>query len=101
MNYSKATLSAPTKEAIEADIRNLTWQGVSVYPNYPIDYEKSFGPFERFIVTPPRQEVITPAEYSQNGDLVNPPVLGNWICQLVLPSGYDTSHLNTLISNES
>lgn len=101
MNYTKATLSAPTKEAIEADIRQLSWYGNPVYPAYPDGYEVSLGPFDRFVVSPPRQEEITPGEYDQNGDLINPPVLGDWVCHLVLPFGYDTSHLNTLDINES
>lgn len=97
MNYLKVKLKAPTEASILTDIKGLSWKGEAVYPIYPEDYEKSFGPFERFVVTPPRQEVATPGEYDENGNEVSPPVFGDWFCYLVLPQGYDTSTLSTLI----
>lgn len=99
MNYSKATLSAPNKEAIEADIRILSWNGKPVYPDYPDGYEVSMGPYQRFVVTPPCQEVIAPGEYTEDGTEITTPVLGNWVCKLVLPFGYETSNLSTKIDD--
>lgn len=96
MNYTKAKLTAPTKEAIVNDIKGLMWKGETVYPDYPEDYEKSFGPFERFIVTEPRQEVITPGEYAEDGTQTKAPVMGDWVSHLVLPQGYDLDSLATI-----
>ncbi len=96
MSYTKATLKASTKEAIENDIKSITWKGEKVYPDYPDGYEISFGPKERFIVTEPRQELIEPAEYDSEGKEIKAPVMGDWISHLVLPLGFDTSSLNTL-----
>ena len=96
MNYTKATLKG-TLEAVLNDIKGLTWNGEIVYPDYPNDYEKSFAPFERFVVSQPRQEVITPAEFNEEGEETTPAVLGDWVCKLVLPLGYDTSTLNTIV----
>ena len=101
MHYTKATLSALTKEAIVADIKRLTWKEELVYPDWPQGYERSFDAFERFVVTEPRQEILTPGEYAENGTEITPPVLGNWVSHLVLPLAYDTSNLNTLLTNES
>ncbi len=97
MSYQKAKLSASTKEAIEADIKALTWKGETVYPDWPQGYEVSFAPRERFIVTEPRQEVTSSAVYDENGKEITPPVLGNWTCKLVLPSGYPVETLNTRV----
>lgn len=96
MSYQKATLSASTKEAIETDIKSLTWNGVHVYPDWPQGYERSFGTRDRFVVTEPRQEVIEPAIYDENGNEVTPSVLGDWKCKLVLPEGYPIESLQTL-----
>lgn len=94
--YTKATLKAATKEAIIDDIKSLTWNDEQVYPDFPNDYEKSFGPFERFVDTEPRQEVLEPAEFDAQGNETKAAVLGDWKCILVLPLGYDTSTLATL-----
>ena len=77
-------------EAVLADIKNI-------YPDYPQGYEK-FGKtiHERFIVTPPKQLVITPAEFDSEGNVTQEAVMGDWESKLVLPSGYDTSHLKTI-----
>lgn len=96
--YTKATLRAATKEAIIADIKALTWNEEQVYPDYPQDYEKSFGPFERFVVSEPRQVELEPAEFDAQGNQTKAAVMGDWECKLVLPLGYDTSHLSTLVS---
>lgn len=96
MNYTKDTLKATTKQAIIDDIKSLTWNEEQVYPDYPEDYEKSFGPFERFVVSGIRQEVLEPAEFDAQGNETKAAVLGDWKCILVLPLGYDTSTLATL-----
>lgn len=96
--YTKATLRAATKEAIITDIKSITHNGEPVYPDFPNDYEKSFGPFERYIVTDSRQIELEPAEYDAQGNQTKAAVLGDWECKLVLPSGFDTSSLQTLVS---
>lgn len=95
MSYVKATLKG-TKAAVEADIKGLMWNGEAVYPDYPEGYERSFGPFDRFIVTEPRQEVVSPGEYAEDGTQTKAPVLGDWVSHLVLPHGYDTDSLATI-----
>lgn len=94
--YTKATLRAATKAAIIADIKSIMHNDEPVYPDFPSDYEKSFGAFERYVVTEPRQIVLEPAEYDSSGNKTQAAVLGDWECKLVLPEGYDTSHLNTM-----
>lgn len=96
MNYKKVKLSAAIKNMVLADIKSLSWQGEAVYPNYPKDYEKSFNSFDRFIITEPRQEIIKPAEFNEQGEETAPAVFGDWVSRLVLPAGYNTSHLKTL-----
>lgn len=95
--YKRATLHAATKEAIIADIKSIMHNGEPVYPDFPNDYEKSFGPFERYVVTEPRQIELEPAEYNAQGNQTKAAVLGDWECKLVLPLGYDTSHFLTLV----
>lgn len=95
--YIKVALSNPSKEAILIDIQSLTWNEEQVYPAYPDDYEKSFGPLCRFVVTEPRQMVKAPAVYDDNGNEVHGPIMGDWVSHLVLPKAYDTSHLKTKI----
>lgn len=95
MSFQRATLKG-TKAAVEADIKGLMWEGESVYPNYPQGYEKSFGPFERFVITPPTQEVLVLGEYSEDGSEITPPQMGDWVSHLVLPRGYDTESLSTI-----
>ena len=95
MAHLKATLKG-TKAAVLADIKNIEYQREKVYPEYPNDYETSFGALNRFIVTEPRQEVITPATYNDQGEEITPAVLGDWVSKLVLPSGFDTSVFNTI-----
>jgi|GEM_PF-3108620 len=97
MNYTKTTLKG-TKVAVEADIKGLMWDGESVYPNYPEGYERSFGPFDRFIVTEPRQEVVSPGEYAEDSTLTKAPVLGDWVSHLVLPQGFDISNIKTRVT---
>ena len=65
------------------------------------EYRLQIDAFERFVVTEPRQEILTPGEYAENGTEITPPVLRNWVSHLVLPLAYDTSNLNTLLTNES
>jgi len=96
-NYTKATLKAPTKAAIIADIQSLSWNGEQVYPDFPEDYERSFNAFERFVVMPPRQIVISPATYNEAGEEITPATMGDWACELVLPKNYNTSHLTTVV----
>lgn len=95
--YTKATLYASAKEEIIAAIKSITRNGEAVYPDYPNDYEKSFGPFERYVVADLRQKELEPAEYDAQGNQTKAAVLKGWECKLVLPLGYDTSHLKTLI----
>lgn len=97
MSFIKTTLKG-SKAAVVADIKGLMWNGEAVYPDYPEGYERSFGPFDRFIVTEPRQEVVSPGEYAEDGTQTKAPVLGDWVSHLVLPLGYDTSGLQTLAS---
>ena len=96
MNYTKITLKGLLADVL-FDIHSLEWNNELVYPNYPEDYEKPFSAFERFIVTPPRQEIITPGTYNEAGEEITPPVLGDYISHLVLPADYDTSHFITSI----
>lgn len=96
MNYLKKTLSAPTLEAILNDIKSMMWKGEAVYPDYPNDYEKSFGPGERFIVTVPKQDILEDGKYAEDGTEITPPVVGNWESILVLPLNFDTSIFKTL-----
>lgn len=91
MNYTKATLQAPTKEAIIADIKSIEWKGEAVYPDYPDGYEVSFAPFERFVIGSITQIIIEPG--NENTD----PVLEDWQCKIVLPKGFDLSTLNTVV----
>lgn len=95
--YTKATLKAATKEAVIANIKSLTWNEEQVYPDFPNDYERSFGAFERFCVTTPRQIVLEQAEFDAQGNETKAAVMGDWECKLILPLGYDTSTLNTLV----
>ena len=95
MNYTKATLKG-TKAKVLADIKSLSFEGEVLYPNYPADYEKSPSG-DRFIVTSPRQEVLTQGEYNDQGEEITAPIMGDYIAKLVLPSGYDTSGLTTLV----
>lgn len=99
MKYVKLKLSAADEDMVLADIKSLTWEGGLVYPNYPQDYEKSFNSLDRFIVTEPRQEVVIPAIFDKTGEETAPAVLGDWVSRLVLPAGYDTSHLKTLAND--
>ena len=97
MNYTKATLQG-TLEAVLNDIKNIEYKGDKVYPNYPEGYEvMGDGVLDRFIVTSPRQEVITPATYNDQGEEITPAVLGDWKSKLVLPSGFDVSIFKTKI----
>ena len=97
MSYTKVTLKA-SLEAVLADIQSILKDDSPVYPNYPEDYEQiGASVYDRFIVTPPRQEIITPGTYNELGEEITPPVLGDYISHLVLPAGYDTSHFITSI----
>ena len=97
MNHIKAILKGTLADVL-ADIKNLTLNGELVYPNYPDGYEVTGATvLDRFIVTEPRQEVLTPAEFSEEGEETSPAVMGDYIAKLVLPSGYDTSGLTTLV----
>jgi len=97
MGYTKVKLKGTKAELIN-DIKRLTFNDELVYPNYPADYQKSFGNLNRFIVTTPSQEVITPGTYNEAGEETTPPVLGDFISKLVLPEGYDTASLVTKVS---
>lgn len=97
MKFIKTTLKG-TKADVEADIKGLIWNGEAVYPDYPEGYERSFGPFKRFIVTEPRREILSPGEYDEWGSQIKAPILGDWVSLLVLPEGFDTSCLQSLVS---
>ena len=97
MNHKKATLKG-TLANVLADIKSLTLNGELVYPNYPDGYEVTGATvLDRFIVTEPRQEVLTQGEYNDQGEEITAPIMGDYIAKLVLPSGYDTSGLTTLV----
>jgi hypothetical protein len=97
MSYTKATLKG-SKAAVLADIRSIQKDGEPAYPEYPEGYEVTgSSAFERYVVTPPRKEVITPATYNESGEEITPAVLGDFISKLVLPAGYDTSHFATKV----
>lgn len=98
MHYLHIRLKASVEAEVEADIQSLQWNGEAVYPNYPEDYERSFGAHDRFVVTPPRQEVLTPGQYAEDGSEITAPVLGDWVSHLVLPASYDPSHLQTRVT---
>ena len=94
--YTKATLRG-SLEAVLADIRAIQLNGTPIYPNYPEGYEvMGSSVFDRFVVTTPRQLVITPAEFNEAGEEITPAVMGDYECKVVLPSGYDTSHFKTI-----
>lgn len=95
--YTKTTLKG-SEAAVFADIKSIQKDGEALYPDYPEGYEKTGATVhDRYIVTPPRQEIITPGTYNELGEEITPPVLGDYISHLVLPTGYDTSHFNTSI----
>tara|TARA_R110001592_G_scaffold17518_2_gene73810 strand:- start:103040 stop:103330 length:291 start_codon:yes stop_codon:yes gene_type:complete len=95
--YIKATLKG-SKSSVLADIKSIQKDGEAVYPDYPDGYEVTGSSvFDRYVVTPPRQEVITPGGYAEDGTETTAPVMGDWVSQLVLPAGYDTSHFITSI----
>lgn len=97
MTYTKLTLKG-SLAAVLADIQSILKDGSPIYPNYPEDYEQiGDSVHDRFIVTPPRQEILTPGTYNELGEEITPPVLGDYISHLVLPAGYDTSHFITSI----
>jgi len=96
MNLKQVPLQG-TKEAIEIDIKALTWNGELVYPNWPNGYERTFNPHERFIVGVLTQLVTTPAIFNEQGSLIEPEVYGDWECILVLPANYDTSNILTAV----
>jgi hypothetical protein len=97
MSYTKATLQG-SLEAIHADIKNIEYKGEKVYPEYPDGYEVTGDSVhDRFIVTKPRQIVLTPATYNESGEEITPAVMGDFISKLVLPAGYDTSHFATKV----
>ena len=95
--YTKEILKG-SKSAVLADIKSIQHNGLPIYPNYPEDYEQiGTSVHDRFVVTPPRQEILTPATYNEAGEEITPPVMGDFISKLVLPEGYDTSHFSTKI----
>lgn len=95
--YTKVTLQG-SYEAVIADIRSIQMNGEPVYPNYPEGYEvMGSNAFDRFVVTPPRQLVVTPAEFDSEGNVTQEAVLGDWQSKLVLPAGYDVSHFTTAL----
>jgi hypothetical protein len=95
MSYTKATLKG-SKAAVLADIRSIQKDGEAAYPNYPEEYEVTGSSvFDRYVVTTPRQEVLTPATFNEEGEEITPAVMGDFISKLVLPAGYDTNHLQT------
>jgi hypothetical protein len=97
MNYTKATLKG-SKAAVLADIQSIQKDGEAAYPEYPVDYEVTgSSAFERYVVTTPREEVITLATYNESGEEITPAVMGDFISKLVLPAGYDTSHFATKV----
>lgn len=93
MDYTRLELKG-SKESVLADIRSIKRNGVLLYPNYPQGYEVSFGP-DRYIVTEPIQEQLSPAVIDENGIETTPAILGDWVSNLVLPPGYDTSEFTT------
>lgn len=96
MSYTKGQLSATTKKAVINDIKAIEWEGEPVYPDYPDGYEVAKSSFKRFIVTPPRREVLEPAEFDSDGNKVKAAKLGNWRSKLVLPEGFNLSVFKTL-----
>tara|TARA_R110001592_G_scaffold268269_3_gene534533 strand:- start:44546 stop:44839 length:294 start_codon:yes stop_codon:yes gene_type:complete len=97
MNYTNLTLKG-SLAAVLTDIKSIQNNGEPVYPNYPADYETIGNTVhDRFIVTEPRQEVITPATFNQAGEEVSAAVLGDYVSILVLPAGYDTGHFQTAL----
>ena len=99
MNYTKATLKG-TLEAVLNDIKDIEYQGEKVYPEYPDNYEVTGDTVhDRFIVPPPKQEVLTAGEFNEEGEELTPPVMGEYISYLVLPAGYDISHLKTAVND--
>jgi hypothetical protein len=95
--YIKATLKG-SKAAVLADIKSIQKDGEAVYPDYPEGYEQIGNTvYDRFIVTPPRQEVLTPATFNEAGEEITPAVMGDFISKLVLPAGYDTIHFATKV----
>jgi hypothetical protein len=97
MEYTRVSLKG-SKAAVLADIRSIQKDGEAVYPEYPEGYEVTgSSAFERYVVTPPRQELLTPATYNESDEEITPAVLGDFISKLVLPAGYDTSHFATKV----
>jgi hypothetical protein len=97
MEYTRVSLKG-SKADVLADIKAILKDGEPAYPNYPEGYEVTGeSVHERYIVKPPRQEVIEAAEFDENGEEITPAVLGDFISKLVLPAGYDTSHLQTAL----
>tara|TARA_R110002095_G_scaffold216097_1_gene212092 strand:- start:543 stop:836 length:294 start_codon:yes stop_codon:yes gene_type:complete len=97
MSYTKATLKG-SKAAVLADIKSIQKDGEAAYPNYPEGYEVTGdNVHDRYIVTPPRQEELSPATFNEAGEEVSTAVMGDYVSQLVLPAGYDTSHFQTAL----
>lgn len=109
MNYTKVSLQG-SKEAVIEDIESLTYNNEQVYVMHKLDdegekvlldvprnYERRFGNFERFVMTPLRQIVLSPATYDEEGEEITPATLGDWTTHLVLPKGYDVSTLNCVV----
>tara|TARA_R110002050_G_scaffold243066_1_gene379407 strand:+ start:25069 stop:25362 length:294 start_codon:yes stop_codon:yes gene_type:complete len=97
MTYTKVILKG-SLELVRSDIKSIECDGIPIYINYPEGYEVTGNTVhDRFIVTPPRQEIITPGTYNELGEEITPPVMGDYISHLVLPAGYDTSHFITSI----
>tara|TARA_R110002096_G_scaffold129211_5_gene277908 strand:+ start:2936 stop:3229 length:294 start_codon:yes stop_codon:yes gene_type:complete len=97
MGYTKATLKG-SLTAVLTDIKFIQKDGEPVYLNYPAGYEVTGATVhDRYIVTEPRQEELIPATFNEAGEEISTAVLGDYVSQLVLPTGYDTSHFQTAL----
>jgi hypothetical protein len=98
MEYTRVSLKGSLADVL-ADIKAIEINGEVAYPNYPIDYEKTGDKVtDRYIVTTPRQEIISNAEFDENLNETKAAILGQWVSKMVLPSGFDVSIFKTAIS---
>jgi hypothetical protein len=97
MEYTRVSLKGSLADVL-ADIKAILKDGEPAYPEYPKGYEVTGDSVhDRFIVTKPRQIVLTPATYNESGEEITSAVMGDFISKLVLPAGYDTSHFATKV----
>ena len=95
MGYTRVSLKGSLADVL-ADIKAILKEGEPAYPDYPEGYEVTgAGIHDRFIVTPPRQIVISGGEFDESGTETKAAILGDWESKLVLPFGYNVAHLKT------